>query len=117
MYRIVKTQGNNANVVVENTDTKANVIIGRISIEMLNILEKAGHKISSRPGESGISMTSAWNIPVDTETASALSKMTMKMKKPIRDQRKSETKKEANKKIDAMDVMLGLANYSQKGDE
>ena len=113
MYRVIKAQGNNANVAVENTDTKANVIIGRISIEMLNILEKAGHKISSKSGEGGISMTSAWNISVDTETASALSKMTMKMKKPIREQsKKAVTPKKDNKHIDAMDVLLGLASYN-----
>lgn len=118
MYRIIKTQGNNANVVVENTETKANIIIGRISIEMLNILEKAGHKISSKPEEDGISMASAWNIPVDTETASQLAKLTMKIKRPVREQKKEEVIvpqeniKPNNKRIDAMDVLLGLANYN-----
>lgn len=114
MYRIVKIQGNHANVVVENTDTKANIIIGRISIEMLNILEKAGHKI----GEGGIPMDSVWNIPVATETASKLAKLTMKIKRPVKEQKKEEvitpqeTTKQNNKRIDAMDVLLGLANYN-----
>lgn len=114
MYRIVKMKGHSANVVVENTDTKSNIIIGKISIEMLNILEKAGHKI----GEGETSMDSAWNIRIDMDTASKLAKLTMKIKKPIREQKKEEIivpqkdTKQNNKRIDAMDVLLGLANYN-----
>ena len=109
MYRVLKTKGYNASVVVENTETKANVIIGRISVEILDILEKhTGKQI----GKDGFTYTDGWEIEVDHETATALSKLAMKMKKPIRDQRKKETKKEENKKIDAIDVLLGLAQYN-----
>ena len=105
MYRVLKSTGYNANVVIENTDTKANVIIGKATMEVINTIKEAGYSIPA-PQES-------WDTEVNKECAIALTSMTMKMKKPIRDQRNPETKKQANKQIDAMDVMLGLANYSK----
>lgn len=108
MYKVLKEKGHNTNVIVENTDTKANINIGRVSIEILNILDKAGYKVE----EDSIKLTNKWDIEVDKTTAETLSKLAMKMRKPIRDQRKKETKKEENKKIDAMDVLLGLAQYN-----
>lgn len=108
MYKVLKEKGHFVNVTIENTETKANINIGRASMEILNILDKAGYKV----GEDGINFMDEWNIVVNKETAEDLSKLAMKMKKPIRDQRKKTTKKEENKKIDAMDVLLGLAQYN-----
>ena len=104
MYRVLKARGHGANVVVENTDTRANVIVGKITMDIIHTMKESGIT-PPEPQEE-------WNVEVNKDTAVALSKMAMKMKKPIRDQRKPETKKEANKHIDAMDVMLGLANYN-----
>lgn len=123
MYKVIKPKGLHNNVTLENTDTKANIILGRISVEMLDILEKAGHKIASKLDEGETDMNDVWDITVDTETASKLATLTMKIKKPVREQKTEEqatpiikeqektSNKLVNKGIDAMDVLLGLTNY------
>ena len=102
MYRVLKEKGHNTNVVVENTDTKANVIVGKLSMEILNVLEKAGHKIEN--------YTEEMNIEVDADTAKTLSSMAMKMKKPIRDQSKKtkDTIKPKAGEVDAFDLIFGV---------
>lgn len=111
MYRVLKVRGNRANVVVENIDTKANVIIGKITIEILKILAEAGYKTE----DGTLNISDEWNLSIEKEIATKLTATTMKMKKPIRDQSKKinpDIRKEVNKKVDAMDVLLGLASYS-----
>ena len=105
MYKVLKSKGLNSNVMVENTESKSVVNIGRISIKIMHILEDAGIDITGKQSEE-------WSYEVNKEVATTLAKLSLPMNKPIRDQRKPETKKQANKQIDAMDVMLGLANYS-----
>ncbi len=108
MYKVLKEKGNNQNVTLQNTDSKASIIIGRISIEILNLLERAGHKID---GET-LTMKDQWELEVNDEIGKELASKAMTMTKPIRDQRKTEDKpKKDNSKVDAMDVLLGLANY------
>ena len=68
MYRVLKIKGNNANVVVENTDTKANVIIGKLSMEILRVLEKAGYKTE----DDTLKLTDEWNLSISKEIASEL---------------------------------------------
>jgi len=110
MYKLLKEKGNNANVTLENTDTKASIIIGRISMEILSILkEKEGIHFGSETGETALK--DKWEFNIEDSTAKELSAKAMRMSKPIRDQRKVQIKKE-NKKIDAMDVLLGLASYN-----
>ena len=107
MYKLLKQKGYDALISVENTETKANVIIGNISMDILKVLDAAGI-----PSMDGLT-AEEWNLEVNTECAKALVGLTMKMKKPIRDQRKkTEEPKKSNKEIDAMDVLLGLAQYS-----
>ena len=108
MYKVLKAKGNNSNIVVENADTKANVNIGRINIEILKILEDAGHKID----EDGLTLIDEWNLYVDPDTASKLTRMALRMKKPVRSKEPAEQPKKNNKQIDAMDVLLGLVNYN-----
>jgi len=106
MYRVLKSGGIGANVAIENTDTRATVIIGARITEIINTIVKNGYEA---PDPYGI-----WNIEVNKETAEELAKLTMQMKKPIRDQSKKakDLFKKPNKEIDAMDVLLGLANYN-----
>jgi hypothetical protein len=110
MYRLLKDAGNYSNIIVENTDTKATVMIGKINMEILNILDKAGITM----GEE-MKTISKWDTIITTALASELVATTVKMKKPIRKTTpspKEETNnKQVNKNIDAMDVLLGLANY------
>lgn len=104
MYKVLKEKGNNQNVTVRNVETKGEVIIGRVSIEIMNKLEEAGIK--------DINFRDDWDYEVEETIGKDLQKLAMKMKKPIRDQRKERAPKKSNKEIDAMDVLLGLASYN-----
>ena len=110
MYRVLKEKGNNANITLENIETKASIIIGKITMDLLKILDEAGHKI----GDDGVALRDEWNFEVNEETGKEIASKAMRMSKPIRDQRKYkvEEQKKDNKKIDAMDVLLGLASYN-----
>ena len=111
MYRVFKDRGSNSNIVIENTETKASVIIGRLTYDIINLLNERGYKAGT---EDGLKLTDEWNFEVDDDTAQALMKKAMRMSKPVRDQSKKpkDILKKSNKEIDAMDVLLGLANYN-----
>ena len=113
MYRLLKEKGNNLNVILENVDTRAQLNLGRLTIDILTLLEiKEGLTFGD---EGKIQLKDEWNILISNSTAKELSEKAMRMSKPIRDQRKhkEEEPKKSNKEIDAMDVLLGLANYNQ----
>ena len=111
MYRLLKEYGNNLNVILENVDTRAQLNLGRLTIDILTLLET---KEGMTFGEGGTTqLKDEWNFSISEETAKELSEKAMRMSKPIRDQRKvKDDKKKHNKEIDAMDVLLGLANYN-----
>ena len=112
MYKVLKEKGNNASVILENTETRASIIIGRLSMDILAILEKDGIHIGDAYGD--VKLKDKWELRISDETAKELSAKAMRMSKPIRDQRKvkEEEPKKSNKEIDALDVLLGLANYN-----
>ena len=109
MYKVIKEAGNNSNVTLKNTETNAEVIIGRLSVEIVNKLEHAGYTFGDADGE--IKLKDKWELEVNEETGKDLGRLAMKMTRPIRDQKKKVQKK-SNKEIDAMDVLLGLASYN-----
>lgn len=110
MYKVIKEAGNNANITLKNTETNAEVIIGRLSMEIMNKLELAGHRFGDADGE--VKLKDKWELEVDEEIGKDLGRLAMKMSRPIRDQRKKQVQKKSNKEIDAMDVLLGLASYN-----
>ena len=112
MYKLLKERGDNLNVILENTETKAQLNLGRLTIDILTLL---GREEGMSFGEGGtIQLKDSWDFTIKDETAKELSAKAMRMSKPIRDQRKhkEEEPKKSNKEIDAMDVLLGLANYN-----
>lgn len=113
MYRLLKEKGNNLNVILENIDTRAQLNLGRLTIDMLTLLER---EEGMTFGEGGTTqLKDEWKFSISEKTAKELSRKAMRMSKPVRDQSKKATeekKKEANKQIDAMDVLLGLASYN-----
>lgn len=121
MYKVLKPSGHNANITLENTETKASIIIGRMSMKILKVLEGEGYSTSATEKDKQLELTEEWQLHVKEDTAKELSKLAMPMKKPIRDQRKIKSEQQPvetdNRKIDAMDVLLGLASYYKKGDE
>lgn len=113
MYRVLKEKGNNVSITLENTETKASIIIGRLSMDILSLLEKEeGIHFGDSDGE--IKLKDKWELTIKDETAKELSAKAMRMSKPVRDQSKKSEQvlKKDNKSIDAMDVLLGLANYN-----
>ena len=86
MYRVNKEKGNNVNIFVENTESKKSVNIGRLSMEMIKILEEAGITFGVAPGD--IMLKDEWSIDISPETKDKLTRLAMKMSKPIRDQSK-----------------------------
>jgi hypothetical protein len=100
MFKVTKPKGNNANITVENVETRASVVIGRLSLDIVNILERAGYKLDN--------YTDEMSIEIDTETKDLLLALTMKMHRPIRDQRKKPTKeKKIGVEVDAFDLIFG----------
>ena len=107
MYRVIKEKGNNVNVFVENTEDKRTLSIGRLSMEMIKILEDAGFTFGT--GEGEIAMRDEWTMEVDADTKDKLAKLTMKINKPVRDQsKKSEQKSAAPDAVpDLFDLIFG----------
>lgn len=101
MYKVFKPKGYNTNVSVENMETSASIIIGRLSIEVLSILEKAGHKIEN--------YTEEINLEVNSDVAKELSSLALKMKKPVRAKVEKKPKEEvkADASVDAFDLIFG----------
>lgn len=110
MYKVTKTIGHAKPVAVINTDTMANVIIGAVTMPMLDILKDAG--LSTEAGT--LDLYNAWDFEVEHDVATQLVKLSLPTSKPIK--RKTDdykpAKKKSNKHIDAMDVLLGLAQYN-----
>ena len=107
MYRVIKEKGNNVNVFVENTESKKSLNIGRLSMEMIKILEEAGFAFGT--GDGKIAMKDEWAMEVDTDTKGRLAKLAMRMSKPVRDQsKKSEQKSAAPDAVpDLFDLIFG----------
>lgn len=111
MYKLVKEYGNNLTVILENTETKAQLNLGKLTIDILTLLEAKEGLTFGEGGE--FQLKDSWDFTIKDETAKELSAKAMRMSKPIRDQRKvKDDKKKLNKEIDALDVLLGLANYN-----
>lgn len=119
MYLVEKEKGNNSNITIINQDTKASVIIGKMTMEIIDILEEEGYEFNKDLGEdSHISLTDKWNLEVSESTGRKLSSTAFKMKKPITVKTSkltelvAEPPKKSNKTIDAVDVLLGLTSYN-----
>lgn len=108
MYKLLKEAGYGTNVTIANTDTKASVIIGRVNSEIIRTVEEDMSITLDR--------TNSWDIEITKDVATKLQMMTLRMKKPIRNQRRVKSE-QMEGKVDALDVLLGLASYSKKGDE
>lgn len=110
MYKILKEKGNNSNITLMNVGTGTTIIIGKLSMEILSILESDGHLFNEdKPG--ALKLKDAWDLEVSEENAVKLAGKAMKMTKPVRQKTTEEVKKNT-KKVDAMDVLLGLATYN-----
>ena len=109
MYRVSKEPGATENVYLQNTDTMAEINLGRVTPGLLRILETDGYKFDDT--EDAITLKKKWTLNVSDEVKDELRKLAMPMKKPIRDQRKvkpQEEKKEVKQPVDLLDIIYGL---------
>ena len=109
MYRVNKEPGTSENVYLQNTDTMAEINLGRVTPGLLRILEIDGYKFDST--DDAITLKEKWTLKVSEEVKEQLRKLAMPMKKPIRDQRKvkpEEEKKEVKQPVDLLDIIYGL---------
>lgn len=112
MYRVNKEIGTSENVYLQNTDTMAEINLGRITPTMMHILEEDGYKFGDFDHTVGaITLKEKWMLNVSEETRDKLRRLAMPMKKPIRDQRKNkeDKPKEEKKIVDVLDIIYGLA--------
>ena len=110
MYRVSKEPGATENVYLQNTDTMAEINLGRVTPGLLRILETDGYKFDDT--EDAITLKKKWTLNVSDEVKDELRKLAMPMKKPVRDQRKvkpqQEEKKETKQPVDLLDIIYGL---------
>ena len=113
MYKVVKEMGKTENVYLQNTDTMAEINLGRITAGIMNALRKDGYEFETVDEKDGrLTLKEKWNLKVSNEVKDELRKLAMPMKKPIRDQRKvkpQEEKKEVKQPVDLLDIIYGLA--------
>lgn len=112
MYRLLKPSGAGKTVTLENTSTSATLAVGGVTTKLIDMLIRDGKEIDTTDRAF---IVSSWDFTVSDDCARDISTLAFTMRKPIRDQRKVVTQNQqpkSNKEIDAMDVLLGLANYN-----
>ena len=82
MYRINKDKGNNQNITLTNVEAKASVIIGKLTMDIMRILEKEVEFDESK--EHTIKLKDKWDFTVSDEAGKELAKMASPIKRPIR---------------------------------
>ena len=82
MYRINKDKGNNQNITLTNVETKASVIIGKLTMDIMRILEKEVEFDESK--EHTIKLKDKWDFTVSDEAGKELAKMASPIKRPVR---------------------------------
>ena len=113
MYRVNKEPGTKENVYLQNTDTMAEINLGRVTAGIMNALRKDGYEFEAVDEKEGrITLKEKWTLKVSDEVKDELRKLAMPMKKPVRDQRKvkpqQEEKKETKQPVDLLDIIYGL---------
>lgn len=112
MYKVAKDIGKSENVYLQNTDTMAEINLGRITPGLLRILEKDGYTFDTAD-DTSITLKEKWSLKVSEEVKTELGRLAMPMKKPIRDQRKKPLEdkptEESKQPVDVLDIIYGLA--------
>lgn len=82
MYRINKDKGNNQNITLTNVETKASVIIGKLTMSIMGVLEKEVEFDETK--EHTIKLKDKWDFTVSDEAGKELAKMASPIKRPVR---------------------------------
>lgn len=115
MYRISKDKGNNQNIMLTNVETKASVIIGKLTMAIMGILEKEVEFDEAK--EHTIKLKDKWDFTVSDEAGKELASMASPIKKPIRNQSKTASEqtqpiqkhktKSGREVVDVFDLIFG----------
>ena len=89
MYRINKDKGNNQNITLTNVETKASVIIGKLTMAIMGILEKEVEFDETK--EHTIKLKDKWDFTISDEAGKELAKMASPIKRPIRVKKESHS--------------------------
>ena len=82
MYRINKDKGNNQNITLTNVEAKASIIIGKLTMDIMRILEKEVEFDESK--EHTIKLKDKWDFTISDEAGKELAKMASPIKRPVR---------------------------------
>ena len=82
MYRINKDKGNNQNITLTNVETKASVIIGKLTMGIMGVLEKEVEFDETK--EHTIKLKDKWDFTISDEAGKELAKMASPIKRPVR---------------------------------
>ena len=82
MYRINKDKGNNQNITLTNVETKASVMIGKLTMAIMGVLEKEVEFDESK--EHTIKLKDKWDFSISDEAGKELAKMASPIKRPVR---------------------------------
>ena len=82
MYRLNKDTGNNQNITLTNVEAKASVIIGKLTMDIMRILEKEVEFDESK--QHTIKLKDKWDFTISDEAGKELAKMASPIKRPIR---------------------------------
>ena len=115
MYRISKDRGNNQNITLTNVETKASVIIGKLTMAIMGILEREVEFDESK--EHTIKLKDKWDFAISDEVGKELASMASPIKKPIRNQSKTASEqtqpiqkhktKSGREVVDVFDLIFG----------
>ncbi len=108
-YVLIKESGHNSNLTLINQETHASIIIGKLTLGILEILKGEGYTFSSTKEDGKLRHIDKWELNISQEVGQILAKRALSITKPVRKQKEKINK---NKNIDALDVLLGLANYN-----
>lgn len=117
MYKVLKPKGAVANVTVMNTDTRASVVIGKPSVEILSILNREeGYSTTPEDPAKQIDVFAEWELDISEKTGKLLAESAMKMHKPKRikkdaSEQKVDTPKtqtSTKQPVDVFDLIFGI---------
>ena len=115
MYRINKDKGNNQNITLTNVETKASVIIGKLTMAIMGVLEKEVEFDETK--EHTIKLKDKWDFTISDEAGKELAKMASPIKRPVRtkttsqstssEQAQRKTTKSGREVVDVFDLIFG----------
>lgn len=121
MYKLSKPNGYGGIVTVENTERNTRISLGSATdFELINLLkEELGVETTATDPDHGLDLFKKWNIEIGKDVAKNLCNYTFRIRRPKLSKAKTKIATEQpkpeiaqpKKQIDALDVLLGLANY------